>query len=496
MKKSIKNVTAIAVSMLCMTCCVETGFAGSNVNNTLKAMAISGELETGVQWNFDEKTGILEFCGNGAIPDCNEMPAAYGYSPLTHPSYYEKQGEVRTIKFLEGITTIGNYSCSSTLGDSVTEISLPDGLTSIGTKAFYFIKGMEETTFKTVTIPKSVTYIGEKAIGWYVYPIAINNDLYEEEKVIDGFVIRGYAGTVAEEYAKANGITFEDITGAEITTEPVTEPTTVPEISTEETAKNAIAAYKEAAAICEKIPSIGTAEFALYDMNNDGIPELIEKTGTCEADYIYNFITYRNGTIVNIGSDGGGHSALYRDNETGQLCKRYGQNGIGNIVWYTSDGYTIETKESKEVYFNAENVEDVFATLGSFSRVDSSHNYRSAFDGNWQHLTPTFESADGYDLSIFDRYDVTDIPSDENDKPAPVVTTEPASSEQTTVVSTVPANSEQTTAVSDTTKKADTTTNPDGKTSSPKTGSSGIALAGTVGLLAGVATLIFRKKKK
>ncbi len=169
MKKSIKNFTAIAASMLCITCYVETGFMGNNINDTLNAMAISGELQTGVQWNFDESTGILEFNGNGAVPDCNEDFPVYDYYPETDPLYYEKQGEVRTIKFSEGITVIGNYACAGTLGDAVTEVSLPDGLTSIGTKTFYFVMGDEETAFKTVTIPSSVTYIGEKAIGWYSY---------------------------------------------------------------------------------------------------------------------------------------------------------------------------------------------------------------------------------------------------------------------------------------------------------------------------------------
>lgn len=649
MKKSIKNLTVIAASMLCITCCVETGFVGSNVNDTLNAMAISGELETGVQWNFIESTGVLEFSGNGAVPDCNENFPVYCYSPGFDPAYYE-QGEVMSITFSEGITTIGNYACAGTIGDAVTEVSLPDGLTSIGTKAFYFVQGSKETAFKTVTIPESVTYIGEKAIGWHAYYVAINNDVYEEEKVIDGFVIRGYAGTVAEEYAKANGITFEDISGGEIIIEPTTEPTkncgddvywnldestgtltisgtgsmydygdwgydgqippwcpekdygsnikkiiieegiteigencflgsavssvvlpeslekigmfafhncenlkeitipanvneiekeafgqygnsgthiydgfkvygyadstaqryvnnvnnlknvsgqmnfillneitteppATPEISTEETAKNAIAAYKEVAAVYQKIPGLCSVEFSLYDMNNDGIPELIEKTGTCEADYIYNFITYRNGTIVNIGSDNAGHSALYKDNETGQLCKRYGQNGIGYVVWYTSDGYTIDMTESNKIKFTDIDVENAFATLGSFSKIDSSRNYKSNKDSlDWSYISG-IDLIKGFDLSVFDRYDVTNVPSDKDNEPAPAIPTEPASSEENTDIPV-------------TTEKAGTTANSDGKTSSPKTGDKGIILTGTIGLLTGIAAFVSRKKKK
>lgn len=491
MKKSVKNITIITASMLCMTCYAETGFIGNNINNALNAAAISDELETGVQWNFDEKTGILEFSGNGAVPDCNEDFPVYDYYPETDPPYYEKQGEVKTIKFAEGITTVGDYACAGTLGDSVTEISLPDSLTSIGTKEFYFIKGTEETTFKTVTIPKNITHIGEKAIGWYSYYYEKDNSVYSAEKVIDGFVIRGYAGTVAEEYAKANSIAFEDITDVEVTTEPATEPTTVPEISKEETAKNAIAAYKETAAVLEKLPNLGVAEFSLYDMNNDGIPELIEKTGTCEADYIYNFITYRNGTIVNIGSDNAGHSALYKDNKTGQLCKRYGQNGIGGTVWYTSDGYNVDMKESEQINFNSDNVDDAFAVFGSFSKIDSSYNHKFENGLDWKHLSGN-DLIEGFDLSIFDKYNTSAVPSDKNDEPAPVVPTEtePAPSEETTTITTI-------TTISATTEKSNTTTaKSKSGTSSPRTGDNGVALAGTIGLLTGVTALILRKKKK
>ncbi len=228
----------------------------------------------------------------------------------------------------------------------------------------------------------------------------------------------------------------------------------------------------------QKIPSIGVAEFSLYDMNNDGIPELIEKTGTCEADYIYNFITYRNGTIVNIGSDGAGHSALYKDNETGQLCKRYGQNGIGGIVWYTSDGYTIDMTESEQINFGStDNADNAFATLGSFSRIDKSYNYKTTDGLEWSYVSGT-DSIKGFDLSIFDRYDTTNVPSDKNDEPAPAIPTETES-----------VSSEKTTTVSVITESADTTANTNGKTSSPKTGDKSIVLAGTIGLLTVVTAI-------
>ena len=58
----------------------------------------------------------------------------------------------------------------------------------------------------SVIIPKTIKSIGEKSLG-YTY--------FDGKKMpIEGFVIKGYAGTVAEEYAKANGFTFVDLTAS------------------------------------------------------------------------------------------------------------------------------------------------------------------------------------------------------------------------------------------------------------------------------------------
>ncbi|WP_405354973.1 dockerin type I domain-containing protein, partial [Ruminococcus sp.] len=53
------------------------------------------------------------------------------------------------------------------------------------------------SSMKSITIPKSVTYIGSYAVG------LANN------KVIDGFIIYGYKNTQAQTYATNNKITFK-----------------------------------------------------------------------------------------------------------------------------------------------------------------------------------------------------------------------------------------------------------------------------------------------
>ena len=100
----------------------------------------------------------------------------------------------------EGIEEIGNYAFS---GCNLNSIDLPDSLRSIGDLAFF------NNNIKSVVLGKNIEKIGDKALG-YTY------SLRKLDKIED-FVISGYAGTAAEEYAKANGFTFVDLSNSEQT---------------------------------------------------------------------------------------------------------------------------------------------------------------------------------------------------------------------------------------------------------------------------------------
>ena len=127
-------------------------------------------------------------------------------------------------------------------------ILIKDGTTALAGAAFL------NNTVKTVTLPESITYIGEAAlancenlkeieipygiaeidkyalgykilnkdntyVGWYdgdVMSNAIENGYVIYDKVSD-FTIKGYAGTAAETYAKENGFTFVNLAPTEIT---------------------------------------------------------------------------------------------------------------------------------------------------------------------------------------------------------------------------------------------------------------------------------------
>ncbi|MBQ4143359.1 MAG: leucine-rich repeat domain-containing protein, partial [Thermoguttaceae bacterium] len=71
---------------------------------------------------------------------------------------------------------------------SLTSVTIPNSVTSIGNYAFFLCKSLT-----SVTIPESVTSIGNSAF------IGCSKDL----------VIYGKAGSEAERYAKENGIKFK-----------------------------------------------------------------------------------------------------------------------------------------------------------------------------------------------------------------------------------------------------------------------------------------------
>ena len=102
-------------------------------------------------------------------------------------------------------------------GDCPKTIVLKKGTTAITKSAFENC-----TNLTKITIPNSITSIGDYALGYYW-----DYDIVKHRKV-DNFTINGYKGTEAEKYAKDNGFTFVELkypTSSEIT--PTTAKTTV-----------------------------------------------------------------------------------------------------------------------------------------------------------------------------------------------------------------------------------------------------------------------------
>ncbi|WP_032120938.1 leucine-rich repeat domain-containing protein [Clostridium amazonitimonense] len=89
----------------------------------------------------------------------------------------------------------------------LTEVVIEDGVTNIDDWAFFHCPSLLE-----LTIPASVTEFGEKSVGFmemreYTSPEKIGFKT-KGHQVVPGFKIKGIPGSVAEKYAKENGIEF------------------------------------------------------------------------------------------------------------------------------------------------------------------------------------------------------------------------------------------------------------------------------------------------
>ena len=187
-----------------------------------------GDVSSSITWSINTETGVLMINGKGAMPDY----PVFSDTPWNLYSSY-----LKTVVIGKGITEIGSCSfenctgltsltLSATVvdigdyafaGTSISRLSLPAKLLTIGESAFEGCSSLVSVTFPeglseigqaafrapngltTVYIPESVTSIGANAIGVTAGNAPIFN-----------FVIKGTAGSIAENYAQHHGITFRE----------------------------------------------------------------------------------------------------------------------------------------------------------------------------------------------------------------------------------------------------------------------------------------------
>ena len=164
---------------------------------------IAGQIELNPTFDFPTLAGVI-------LPQSCKYVDAYAFSGAENMKFID----------LGGVQYISNCAFNSSACESIV---LPDSVRFVGDNAFSAahlkaihlnegLRALDEGAFfsygegKGVTVPASVIYIGPQALGWRpVDP----DDFLGGSKTIDGFVIRGTAGTAAQTYAVDNEIAFE-----------------------------------------------------------------------------------------------------------------------------------------------------------------------------------------------------------------------------------------------------------------------------------------------
>ncbi len=185
-----------------------------------------GSFGENLTWSINTETGVLMISGKGAMLDfaafeqapwflyADYLKAVVIASGVTHVGAcsFEDCSSITSITISGSVKSIGDYAFAgtaienlvlpisvTTIGDGAFEgcaklrnVSLPDKLDAIGANAF-----RAPNALTSLYIPDSVTFIGANAVG-----------VTEGNAPVYGFIIRGSAGSFAENYATHNGITF------------------------------------------------------------------------------------------------------------------------------------------------------------------------------------------------------------------------------------------------------------------------------------------------
>lgn len=146
---------------------------------------------------------------------------------------------------------------------------------------------------------------------------------------------------------------------------------------------------------------MASIEYALRDLDVDGIPELILKYGTCEADFrihIYRFD--EECELQDLGVFGGGHTSFCYDENTGDFVLLWGHMGSASIMYNVWENGTLKQTDHYDFTLDEQNpsydtvLEEKgikhMEFVGAYT-IDSNSGIKSYF----QHGDGTSEEFDG-----------------------------------------------------------------------------------------------------
>ena len=121
---------------------------------------------------------------------------------------------------------------------------------------------------------------------------------------------------------------------------------------------------------------LNSCESCLFDMNQDGFPELILKTGSFEADYWYTVYTIVDGELIDCGGVSGSHAELY-SNGSGSFLRYGGHMGSYEISISALEGATLATQGIADGFIDFDKGED-YPELVDIGYGDYSQNLEFA----------------------------------------------------------------------------------------------------------------------
>lgn len=190
------------------------------------------------------------------------------------------------------------------------------------------------------------------------------------------------------------------------------EPTTRPATSREEI----IAAYKGAVsaeidAMLATEQEMVSVSYTLFDIDGNGIPELIVKSGSDEATLQDTYYTYDDFGLKSITCVPGANTGYAWDPELKKFVSVYYYNGTGELSWLTYDGYNgIDALKSQRIVYGSEDtlemqLEKNGAEWLPFAKYTNANNEELT----WVYgvVSGGFECAEisGKDFSFLDHYE-------------------------------------------------------------------------------------------
>ena len=168
----------------------------NKVNRKQLATDDSGSCGDGVTYTFTASTGELKISGSGTMTN-------YSSDASPWDSYKDS---IASLVIEDGVTSIGSqafYRCSGLTG----QLTIPDSVTEIGSEAFEYCSGLT-----SVTLGNSVTKIGDDAFygceGLTSFIVSANNTSY---KSVDG-ILYSYDGKtlILYPFGKSSSFTIPD----------------------------------------------------------------------------------------------------------------------------------------------------------------------------------------------------------------------------------------------------------------------------------------------